>query len=61
MGNLVGVVVVIFLGGVGVIFWMWMIVFLGMVIGFVESVLGQLYKVCDENGEFCGGFVYYIK
>lgn len=40
MGNLVGVVVVIFLGGLGVIFWMWMIVLLGMVMGFVESVLG---------------------
>lgn len=61
IGNFVGVVVVILLGGVGSIFWMWVIVFLGMVIGFVESVFGQFYKVKDDNGEYWGGFVYYIK
>lgn len=38
MGNMVGVVVVFYLGGVGVIFWMWFIVLIGMVISFVESI-----------------------
>lgn len=60
-GNLAGVAVAISLGGPGAIFWMWMIAILGMATGFAESVLGQLYKVRDENGEFRGGPAYYIK
>jgi len=60
-GNLAGVAVAISLGGAGAIFWMWMIALFGMATGFAESVLGQLYKVRDENGEFRGGPAYYIK
>jgi AGCS family alanine or glycine:cation symporter len=40
---------------------MWVIAFLGMATGFAESVLGQLYKVRDDNNEFRGGPAYYIK
>ncbi|MBU2878207.1 MULTISPECIES: alanine/glycine:cation symporter family protein [Aliiglaciecola] len=60
-GNLAGVAVAISLGGSGSIFWMWMIALLGMATGFAESVLGQLYKVRDINGEFRGGPAYYIQ
>ncbi|MCY7295821.1 alanine/glycine:cation symporter family protein [Alteromonas sp. a30] len=60
-GNLAGVAVAISLGGAGSIFWMWVIAILGMATGFAESVLGQLYKVKDENGEYRGGPAYYIK
>lgn len=60
-GNLAGVAVAISLGGAGAIFWMWVIAFLGMATGFAESVLGQLYKVKDGQGEFRGGPAYYIK
>ncbi|GGW75894.1 alanine/glycine:cation symporter family protein [Alteromonas halophila] len=60
-GNLAGVAVAISLGGAGAIFWMWMIALLGMATGFAESVLGQLYKVRDDRGEFRGGPAYYIK
>lgn len=60
-GNLAGVAVAISLGGAGAIFWMWVIALLGMATGFAESVLGQLYKVKDEQGEFRGGPAYYIQ
>ncbi|MDQ9090105.1 alanine/glycine:cation symporter family protein [Pseudoalteromonas haloplanktis] len=60
-GNLAGVAVAISLGGSGAIFWMWMIAILGMATGFAESVLGQVYKVRDSNGEFRGGPAYYIQ
>lgn len=60
-GNLAGVAVAISLGGAGSIFWMWVIALLGMATGFAESVLGQLYKVRDDHGEFRGGPAYYIK
>ena len=59
-GNLAGVAIAISLGGPGAIFWMWVIALLGMVTGYSESLLGQLYKVRDSNGEFRGGPVYYI-
>ncbi|WP_105169946.1 alanine/glycine:cation symporter family protein [Pseudoalteromonas sp. T1lg23B] len=60
-GNLAGVAVAISLGGSGAIFWMWVIALLGMATGFAESVLGQVYKVRDSQGEFRGGPAYYIQ
>lgn len=60
-GNLAGVAVAISLGGPGAIFWMWLIALLGMATGYAESVLGQVYKVRDKNGEFRGGPAYYIR
>lgn len=60
-GNLAGVAVAISLGGAGAVFWMWVIAFLGMATGFAESLLGQLYKVKDGNGEYRGGPAYYIQ
>ncbi|WP_440055930.1 alanine/glycine:cation symporter family protein [Pseudoalteromonas sp. T1lg65] len=60
-GNLAGVAVAISLGGSGAVFWMWVIAILGMATGFAESVLGQVYKVRDRNGEFRGGPAYYIQ
>lgn len=38
IGNLVGVVMVIVIGGLGVIFWMWIIVLLGVLSVFVEFI-----------------------
>jgi AGCS family alanine or glycine:cation symporter len=60
-GNLAGVAIAISLGGPGAIFWMWVIALLGMATGFAESLLGQVYKVRDSNGEFRGGPAYYIQ
>lgn len=60
-GNLAGVAMAVSLGGSGAVFWMWVIALLGMATGFAESVLGQLYKVRDANGEFRGGPAYYIQ
>ncbi|CCQ11938.1 Sodium/alanine symporter [Pseudoalteromonas luteoviolacea B = ATCC 29581] len=60
-GNLAGVAVAVSLGGPGAIFWMWVIALLGMATGFAESVLGQIYKVRDSNGDFRGGPAYYIR
>lgn len=60
-GNLAGVAIAISLGGPGAIFWMWIIALVGMATGYAESLLGQLYKVKDSNGEYRGGPAYYIK
>jgi AGCS family alanine or glycine:cation symporter len=60
-GNLAGVAIAISLGGPGAVFWMWIIALLGMVTGYTESLLGQLYKVKDSHGQYRGGPAYYIK
>ena len=60
-GNLAGVAVAISVGGPGAIFWMWVIAFLGMAVGYAESLLGQAYKVKNCDGEYRGGPAYYIR
>lgn len=60
-GNITGVSVAICLGGVGAVFWMWVVAFLGGASAFVESTLAQIYKVKDGQGGSRGGPAYYIE
>ncbi|GAB3123931.1 alanine/glycine:cation symporter family protein [Glaciibacter psychrotolerans] len=60
VGNIAGVGTAIAIGGPGAIFWMWAMAFLGGAASFVESTLGQLYKVKDTDG-FRGGPAYYMQ
>ncbi|MDS1270818.1 alanine/glycine:cation symporter family protein [Lipingzhangella sp. LS1_29] len=59
-GNIVGVAGAIAIGGPGAVLWMWL---MGLLVGaasFVESTLGQLYKVRDSTG-YRGGPAYYLE
>jgi AGCS family alanine or glycine:cation symporter len=60
-GSLVGVSSALFAGGPGAIFWMWATALFGMVITFSETILGQLFRSKDKNGNFEGGPSYYIE
>lgn len=61
MGNLVGVVAAISLGGAGAVFWMWLTALLGASTAFVEAALAQKYKEPDPlYGGYHGGPAYYI-
>ena len=60
-GNIIGVSTALCLGGFGSVFWMWLIALIGSASGFVESTLGQIYKVPRQGGGFLGGPAYYIK
>ncbi len=59
-GNIVGVSTALCLGGVGSIFWMWVIALIGAGSAFVESTLAQIFKKRGKNG-FYGGPAYYIE
>ena len=59
-GNLAGVAIAVTVGGPGAVFWMWVIALIGAGSSFVESTLGQIYKVKDGDG-FRGGPAYYIE
>lgn len=60
VGNIAGVAAAIGFGGPGAVFWMWVVAFLGASTAYVESTLGQIYKV-EENGQYRGGSAYYFE
>ena len=61
MGNLVGVVAAISVGGAGAVFWMWVTAIIGSSTAFVEATLAQLHKESDPlYGGYRGGPAYYI-
>ena len=60
-GNIVGVAGAILVGGPGAVFWRWLIAFFGMMTNYSENVLGIYYRRKNEQGEWCGGAMYYLR
>ena len=61
MGNMVGVVAAISVGGAGAVFWMWITAIIGSSTAFIEGTLAQLHKRKDPlYGGYRGGPAYYI-
>lgn len=60
-GNIVGVAGAIATGGPGAVLWMWLIAFFGMMTNYSENVLGILYRRRNEQGEWSGGAMYYLR
>ena len=60
-GNIAGVAGAVAIGGPGAVFWMWCSAFLGMCTKFAEVTLAIHYREKNENGEYIGGPMYYIK
>lgn len=61
MGNLMGVVAALSVGGAGAVFWMWITALIGSSTAFIEAVLAQQHKQKDPlYGGFRGGPAYYI-
>jgi len=60
-GTIVGVATAIAIGGLGSMFWMWIMAFLGMAIKYAESLLAVKYRTLDARGEMMGGPMQYIE
>ncbi|WP_105901139.1 alanine/glycine:cation symporter family protein [Vibrio gangliei] len=60
-GNIAGVATAIALGGPGALFWMWCTALVGMATKYSEAVCAVTYREKDENGNYVGGPMYYIK
>ncbi|HAD19337.1 MAG TPA: amino acid carrier protein [Lachnospiraceae bacterium] len=61
MGNLVGVVAALSVGGAGAVFWMWVTAMIGSATAFAEGTLAQMHKTKDPlYGGYRGGPAYYI-
>ncbi len=60
-GNIAGVAAAICIGGAGAVFWMWVAAFFGMMTNYSENVLGIFYRRKNDQGEWSGGAMYYLK
>ena len=61
IGSIAGVATAVASGGLGALFWMWVAAFFGMATKYGEAILAIKYRVVDENGEMCGGPMYYLE
>ncbi|MGB1361355.1 MAG: alanine/glycine:cation symporter family protein [Alphaproteobacteria bacterium] len=60
-GNIAGVATAIYVGGPGALFYMWVIAAFGMATKYAEAVLAVEYREKNENGDWVGGPMYYIR
>jgi len=60
-GTIVGVATGITVGGLGSLFWMWVMALLGMATKYSESLLAVKYRELDARGEMIGGPMQYIE
>ena len=60
-GNIAGVATALALGGPGALFWMWITALVGMATKYAEAVCAVHFREQDEDGNYSGGPMYYIK
>lgn len=60
LGNIAGVAIAISVGGPGATLWMTLGGLLGMSSKFMESTLGQKYRIIKRDGKVAGGPMYYL-
>ena len=58
VGSIAGIALAIYLGGIGSIFWIWIIGFLSAPSAFAETILGIKYQ--EGKKELYGGPSYYL-
>jgi AGCS family alanine or glycine:cation symporter len=61
ISNIAGVATAIISGGLGAVFWMWVIALLGMSTKYAEAILAIKYRKQDEKGNMQGGPMVYIE
>ena len=60
-GNIVGVATAVVSGGVGAIFWMWIIGVFGIATKYAETFISVKYRVRDHAGDMLGGAMYALE
>ena len=61
IGSITGVATAIAMGGLGAIFWMWVVGIFGLATKYAEAILAVKYRIHDEAGEMSGGPMYYLE
>lgn len=61
LGNVVGVVTAVMIGGPGALLWLWIAAFSGMLIKYSEIYLGMKFRKPNPAGGFDGGPMVYLR
>jgi AGCS family alanine or glycine:cation symporter len=61
VGNIVGIVTALQIGGPGAIFWVWVAAFLGSILKYSEVYLGLKYRRKNKEGGYDGGPMYFLQ
>lgn len=61
LGNVVGVVTAVTIGGPGALFWLWVTALLGMMIKYSEIYLGIKFREKNSTGSYDGGPMYFLQ
>lgn len=61
LGNIVGVIAALLIGGPGALVWLWIASFAGMLVKYSEIYLGVKHRVKNQSGGYDGGPMYYLR
>jgi alanine or glycine:cation symporter, AGCS family len=61
IGNVVGIVTAVQIGGPGALFWVWIAGMIGAIVKYCEIFLGFKCRVENEEGGYDGGPMYFLK
>ena len=61
LGNIVGVVTAVIVGGPGALLWLWLASLSGMLIKYAEIYLGMKFRIDDGQGGHHGGPMIYLQ
>jgi AGCS family alanine or glycine:cation symporter len=61
IGNVVGIVTAVQIGGPGALFWVWIAALIGTIIKYSEIFLGLKHRVVNDRGGYDGGPMYFLK
>lgn len=61
IGNIVGILTALQLGGPGVLPWMWLAAFIGSLLKYCEVYLGLKYRVRNHSNGYDGGPMYFVQ
>ena len=60
IGNIVGIVTAVQLGGPGALFWVWNAALIGTIIKYSEIFLGLTHRITNSSGGYDGGPMYFL-
>lgn len=61
IGNVVGIVTAVQIGGPGALLWVWVAALIGTIIKYSEIYLGLKYRVQNDRGGYDGGPMYFLR
>lgn len=61
IGNVVGIITAVQIGGPGALFWVWVAALIGSVIKYSEIYLGLKFRVVNPKGGYSGGPMYFLR